>query len=189
MSSRYPLAVLAILAGAAIFTVSLQELQEARSIESAREHLAWGRLEDANEVLAEAVRRLPGSPRLRQERSRVLTALGRWRDDPVAAQEARIELAAAAASNPLDGMAWGEYGESLRRGGQPDGAIAALSRGLERDPHNVYLLGLLGQAQLDAERPGDAVATFERAQSIRGSAVIAGLLEKARAARAEGQTR
>jgi tetratricopeptide (TPR) repeat protein len=176
------IAVLALTAGTAIFVVSALELQEARAIQSAQEHLGWGRLEQAEEVLTRAVALVPTSPVLRQERSLVLAALGRWRDDPVAAEEAHLELAAATALNPLDGMAWGEYGESLRRAGRPEQAEAAVRRGLVRDPHNVYLLGLLGQAQLDAGRPADAVTSFERAQAVRHNRVIGELLEQARAA-------
>jgi tetratricopeptide (TPR) repeat protein len=181
MTSRLILAVLALTAGTAIFMVSALELFEVSAIRAARDHIGWGRLEQADAVLSRAIELVPTSPQLRQERSKVLAALGRWRENRVATEEVRLELAAATALNPLDGMAWGEYGESLRRAGQPDAAVATLLRGLERDPNNIYLLGLLGQAQLDAGRPGEAVVSFERSQSIRRNPLIELLLELARA--------
>jgi tetratricopeptide (TPR) repeat protein len=185
MTQRHILAVLAITAGTAIFIVSALELYEHRAIQVAREHLSWGRLEQTDMVLAEAINQVPTSPRLRQEWSKVLTALGRWRNDPGAAAQARMELAAAVSLNPLDGMAWGEYGESLRRSGEPEAAVAALARGLERDPNNIYLLGLLGQAQQEAGRPAEAVVTFERAQSIRSTGPVSRLLQQVKAQLAE----
>jgi tetratricopeptide (TPR) repeat protein len=180
MLHRCVFAVLALIAGAVIFIVSYHEYGEHRSIELANEHLGWGRLDEANEVLERAIERVPNSPRLRKQNSRVLEALGVWRDDPAAIARSTTELAVAASLNPLDGTAWGEYGESLRRAGLPGAAIAAIERGLTRDTNNIYLLGLLGQAQVDAGRLEDAVATFERAQGIRRTQPIEHLLAEAR---------
>lgn len=182
MTHRPLLAVLALVAGTAILLSAGLDLHETRAVAAANAHLGRGELERADAVLAAAIERLPGSPRLHAERSRTQRAIGLWRDDPLAAERALTELAVAAAANPLDGRAWGEYGEALRRADRPSAAVAAIRSGLARDPNNVYLLGLLGHAQLDAGAPAHAVVTLERAQAIRTTRPVGLLLDRARAA-------
>ena len=67
----------------------------------------------------------------------------------------------------------------LQENGRPIAAIAAVQRGLERDPNNLYLLAVLGQSQLVAGQPQEAVRTLERAQRIQSSAAVRDLLAQA----------
>ncbi len=179
MATRFLIAVLAIAVGTGIIQTALTENHEERAIQEAQGHLAWAQLEEARDVLSAALEVVPNSARLRDERSKVFASLARWRGDAVAGEAAIIEKGLAVAANPLHSGRWGEYALLLQENGRPTAAIAAVQRGLERDPNNLYLLAVLGQSQLVAGQPQEAVRTLERAQRIQSSAAVRDLLAQA----------
>jgi tetratricopeptide (TPR) repeat protein len=121
-------------------------------------HTRLGDLEASLPPLERALELTPGDPEIVFQLGRNLAALGRL-------EEAAPHLERAAAARD-DADSWTELGLLRRRRGDPEGAVEALRRALERDPYHPAALVNLGQTLVRLGRYEEGEAVLARHQEL-----------------------
>ena len=124
-----------------------------------REAMQARRFDDAVAVYAELVRRLPEEPRIRFNLGIALHSAGRY-------EAAATELERVVASDPSLAPAWLMLGVTRLKLDQPDRAVPALRRAVEKEPANTLARIELADAHLQLGQFREAASHFHEATAL-----------------------
>jgi tetratricopeptide (TPR) repeat protein len=165
--------VVALLVGVAlaalIFVPSLHRYRAHQLTQEAETHLAWGRLEAAQESVQQALTLTPLDAGLHKTLGDTLQRQVQWRQDPVAREAALAAHAAATALNPLGADLFAAHAEALMHAGRFPAAHAALAQALARDSNSAFLHTLAGRIFEAEGQPGRAAEAYQQAHAIKPS--------------------
>ena len=124
-----------------------------------RTHARNGDYRDGLSIWADTARRVPDSPRARNNHGAMLLERGRT-------DEAVVEFRAALDLSPTHAQAWHNLGNAQSARGQFGEALGFYRRAIELEPENANFHASLGHAYLETGQPDAALATLRTAVAL-----------------------
>lgn len=124
-----------------------------------RTHARNADYRDSLSIWADTARRVPDSPRARNNHGAMLLERGRT-DEAVAEFRAALDL------SPTHAQAWHNLGNAQSARGQFGEALGYYRRAIELEPENANFHASLGHAYLETGQPDDALASLRTAVAL-----------------------